>query len=342
MYVMTKKVVIIYLVTIITFTSLVTTAYQGGLNKSGSIAVVTSEELAFYNTFAQNIFSNIDDSGAVDDKDGRLASENIFQIDDESQLEKIVGNYDLNIIFGDQFNASIPALVEINSEHQFVLIENSLDIKADNVYQINIDYEQLYARINDKVNKNNKAMVILVDQFSQLSVNSYIDNNIAANPNIKLLTVDNTSDNVKLKAEIADGLEKGFTTVYALDPYNNQLLIESIDEYNQELITIKQEEKLSEIEEANSESSEANSESSEANSESLEVTSTLTEEELESLPYASLHYLAMNQTDYQTASNYQFIHAYNYNPNEQINSIIESNAEQIYVSGKALIAITSK
>lgn len=330
MYVQTKKVVIIFIVTIITSLSIIVSLYSNN-HEQVSISVITAEELAFNNSFAQNIFNNISVSGVNGESKNKLRSvASIYQIDDdrEYQFDNVVSSSNINVIFGDQFNAYINDALQAYPNSQFILIENSMEFTADNVFQLSIDYEQLFSYIDSNTSEENKSLLIIATEFSSLGYDKFINSKYANNTNIKLINVQDTSENVKIRNDVDDALSHGFTNVYVLDPYNNQVVLNAVEEYNESL-TVASETQSSETSEVKS-------------SETSKTQSNDTSKEIDDIVPASLIYLALNETEREQGEYYEYAISISYNSFEEIEKVIESNLQGNVVSDSKSYSLMSK
>ncbi len=232
MYLQTKKVVIIFIVMIISFMSVITNLYDQAYNQNLNISIISSEELAFNNSYAQNIYSDINTIINEKDASGQHFNLNIYQINESSiQLENIVKSSDVNIIIGDSFNNSIVDIVNREKDKQFILVENSLSLMGQNIVTINTDYQKIFKQINQLTTDKQKSLVIFSNEYSNLALAEYYKSGLSSNENVQVINVEDTSDNVKVKSTILSGLKQGYTNVYSFDPYNNQILIETMDSY---------------------------------------------------------------------------------------------------------------
>lgn len=342
MYVQTKKVVIIYIVTIVTFLSILSSFYRDAQDAVRQISVVTSEELSYKISFAQSIFNDLSIE-STDSEEVSLYGASIYQISQKSsaQLTNIVSGSDTIIIVGDTFNEYLADLIEANESKQFVLVENSADFNFDNVYQLNINYKQIYDSIN-RVSNNQKSVVVLPSEFSSLAEREYYEHEIATNGNIKLEIIEDTSDVATIEDSLRKDLSNGFTNVYSLDPYNNQTIIEVVDSYNNELVANAAEsEAASEQSEANSEASEASSEASEISSEASEASSEATGEATADLHPATLKYLTLSQVEYLSQNADEGYIKYIYDVSENMKEIIQGTINGQVSQNDELISISN-
>lgn len=323
MYLQTKKVVIIYIVTIITAASIINALYNKTQDKIMQISIITSEELSYKTSFAQNIYSEFSVDGLAEGDINRYGS-SLFQLPENSQAQfsSIVNSSEMIIVIGDKFNDILPQSISENTEKQFVLVENSQDIKGENVEGINIDYNQVYEKINRVSSKNNKALVITCSAYSDLALNEYFKSEINSNVNVKLLPVDNTTDIVELKQAIADQLNNGFTNVYSLNPYNNQNVVEAVSDFNEAQQT------------AQTLLSETGSENK------SEVTSENISEEAEDVDIASIKYISLNQGDYLTSEDDLQIDYVIYTVGDEINKLIDDMLSRKISNDQVNISIT--
>ncbi len=329
MYVQTKKVVIIYIVTLVSLISIISTLYKETQDTVTQISVVSSEELSYKVSFAQNIFNELSIDGQGD-KDIVRYGASLYQISDSSnsQFANIVNSSEVTIVIGDTFNEFMEDMIVENPEKQFVLIENSLDYDEGNVLQINVDYNQVYETINRVSNENEGSLVILTDEFSVLAENEYYAHEVTANPNVKLEIVSDTTDNVTLEQTITKDLDDGFTNVYNLDPYNNATVIETVQKFNAKIVEDdKSEKRLEESEELSS-------------AVESEVTSSVTEE-VESEQQVKLKYLTLNQTEYLGERSNENISSYSYDIEEEVADIISRALNEELKHGNVEISITS-
>lgn len=326
MYLQTKKVVIIYIVTIITAVSIINTLYNKTQDTIMQISIVTSEELSYKTSFAQNIYGEFSVDGLAEEDISRYGS-SLFQLPENSQAQfsSIVNSSEMVIVVGDSFNDILPQSISENPEKQFVLVENSQDIQGENVEGININYDQVYDDINRVSNENNKALVIVCNAYSDLALNKYYQNDINSNVNVKLLSVDNTTDIVELKELITKQLNHGFTNVYSLNPYNNQTVVEAVSDFNDS----EQENQLLQSEISSEEDSEV---SSSALSEE-----TLSEEELVT---AKLKYMSLNQGEYLTNEEELEIEHVIYTVSDEINELIDDMLARKISNDQVNISVT--
>lgn len=326
MYLQTKKVVIIYIVTIITFVSIVSSLYSQTQDKLTQVSVISSEEFSYKVSFAQNIYSEF----AIDAEASSINStytSSLYQLSSNStaQLNNIVASSELLVIVGDDFNESLESLISENPEKQFVMVENSMEFNQDNSYQININYDQVFSAINRVSNEEEQSLVILSDEFTKLSENEYYSNDIANNPNVKLEVISNTTDNVAFKQQINKDLNNGFVNVYNFSPYNNSSLLDIINAYNQKTEETSTEET----------SSEQNQEES-----SEQTQDESTEQKKESKSAVKLKYLSLNDNAY--INNDSNVEAYTYDISQQINDAIDATLNQKMKHGSTEVSISNK
>lgn len=321
MYLQTKKVVIIYIVTIITAASIINTLYDKTQDTIMQISIVTSEELSYKTSFAQNIYGEFSVEGLADEDINRYGS-SLFQLPENSQAQfsSIVSSSQMIIVIGDSFNDILPKSISENPQKQFVLVENSQDIKGENVESINIDYDQVYEDINRVSTKENKALVIVCNAYSDLALNKYYQSNINSNVNVKLLAVDNTTDIVELKQKITEQLNNGFTNVYSLNPYNNQTVVEAVSEFNNKQASSL----LSEI----------------ASENESEITSQTSDKEASEIKDAKLKYMSLNQTEYLTSEDDLQIDHVIYTVSDEINDLIDDMLSREISNDQVNISVT--
>lgn len=331
MYVQTKKVVILFIVTIISFSSVIYTLYnQLIIADKLAISIISSEELSFNNSYAQKIFYEIsfemNDEQVIDS-----INSNIFQVsnDRDFQLKNAIESNDTNIIYGDNFNDYLVELIQLYPEKQFILIDNSRIFEYANVYQINFDYQGLYDSINRVSTVENPSLVIISDEYSALSKDSYLNSDIANNTNIKLQVVSKSADNVAVKDEMLKNIDLGFDNVYVIDPYNNQVIIDAVNSYNQDVTTFN-----TQLEEQASEESSA--------SESEQTTETPSEETVvEPKSYVYLQYLTFDTNEYLKETQSEYILTYKYSVNSEIKKVVNNNLKEKLSSGLKTIDLAS-
>ncbi len=252
MLVQLKKVIIIFIVCFITFASITSALYKQTQNTIPHISVVSSEEIssAYKPSFAQNIFNELS-INMYHKNDFEQYGTSIYQISNgaSTQFENIVNSSDMIVVIGDVFNKFLMEYMELYEEKQFVLIENSNDYNYQNVYQINIDYQEIYNKINRISNEHSKSLVVVSNEFSNLAQSTYYNNEITTNLNVKLEVVSDTTDDLQLKNNLIDYFNDGYTTIYSFDPYNNDTINETVDEYNRSLVEEVSEEKNEEVSE---------------------------------------------------------------------------------------------
>lgn len=345
MYVQTKKVVIIFIVTIITFASVIDVLYKDVQSTVPQVSVVSSEELSYKVSFAQNIFNEFSIEGD-DSADLAMYGASIYQIDQKSkaQLSNIVNGSDTIVIIGDTFNDHLEQLITDNASKQFVLVENSGVYDYDNVYQININYNSVYDSIN-RVSKNQKSVVVISDEISSLAETRYYEHEIATNGNVKLEVVSNASNVVDLKDKLNKDFAAGFTNVYSLNPYSTSTIIETINDYNNDLIKSQEDSKKSEVssEETSSEQSdsEVSSEQSISEVSSEEVDSEQDENvEVPELPQVTLRYLSLNQADFLALNSNNQFSTYGYDASKNMTEVIDATLNEKLISKSELISIT--
>lgn len=337
MYVQTKKVVIIFIVTIITFASVINILYDDAQDTVPQISVVSSEELSYKVSFAQNVFNEFSIEGD-DSTELAMYGASIYQIDQKSnaQLTSIVKGSDTIIIIGDTFNDHLKQLISENPTKQFVLVENSGIYDYNNVYQLNIDYNMVYDSIN-KVAKNKKSVVVISDEISALAETKYYDNEIATNGNIKLEVVSDATNVDGLKDALNKDFEAGFTNVYALDPYNISTVIEAINAYNSKMINSDENQKVSEVTSEKQSSEQNNSEisSGEIDSEQDETVPVST------VPQVTLKYLSLNHADFLAQGTENQFSTYGYDVSKNMKEVISSTLSDELISKSELISITN-
>ncbi len=323
MYLQTKKVVIIYIVSLITALSIISSLYNEVKETSPQIAVVSPEELSYKVSFAQTVLNELT-LDVTQEQDVLHFGSSLFQIDENAsvQFTNIVNSNEITIVIGDSFNSYLPSLIEENEEKQFILLENSANFNYPNVYQLNIDYDEIYSQVNRTANDVNKSLVIVTNQFSDLAENSYYEHNIAANPNVKLVVIDNTSDNVQIKNQILEEMNKGYVNVYSLNPYSNSIIIDTVNEFNADSVAEVSEEQ--DEEKAIAESSSENS-----------------VDENEPIKSAKLKYLTLNQNEYISESNNNNLGAYIYDLNNYLLDIVEDSLTGELQTGQRTISITN-
>lgn len=320
MYLQTKKVVVIFIVMIITFLSIINSLYQETQNTIPQISVVSSEELSFKISFAQNI---TDGFSVTDNQQQQLAryGTSLYQISDSSsaQFSNIVNSSEMVVVVGDGFNQFLAKVIEANPEKQFVLIENSALFSFDNVYQINIDYMEIYDMINRVSNDNDKSLVIVSDEYSSLAKNQYYEHEIAANANVKLEIVSNTADVTALADAINNDLKNGFTHIYSLDPYNNSTIITTAAQYNDTINNQKQTAATSEVQ---------SSEESEASS-----------QEVMQASLATVEYLDLNHAEYLNDQSSVETIEYRYDIKDRITTLIDATINDKLKKGNIVVSI---
>ncbi|WOO87323.1 hypothetical protein RZE82_09425 [Mollicutes bacterium LVI A0039] len=325
MFLQTKKVVIVYLVTIITFVSISTSLYRKAQDEVTQISVVSSEEFSFNVSFAQNIYNelNIDEQ---EDQDLVEYVPGLYQLSSNSsvQLSNIVNGSDMTIIVGDNFNQTLEQNIVNNEDKQFVLVENSIDYEYENVYQLNLDYAQMYDAINRNSTDQNQSLLVLTDQFSQLSIDQFYEHEIANNPNVKLEIISNTTDISGLRDVLLIDMNYGFTNVYSLNPYNNGTIIETVDLFNKQS-----------VETANQANSEADSETkSETGSEDKQ------EKEVVVPEVATFKYISLNQTDYLGQLASDSLEANMYDTSDEIHELIKLSIDDKVKTGDIKVSIS--
>lgn len=332
MYLQTKKVVIIYIVTLITFSSIISSLYRETQDTIPQISIVSSEELSYQVSFAQNVFGDLSIEGSSSEQLARYGS-SVYQIANTSsaQFTNIVNSSEMIIVIGDTFNDYLLDQVTNNEDKQFVLIENSNDFDQSNVYQINIDYNQVFTYINQNTSDQNPSLVVLTNQYSDLARELYIEHLIASNPNVKLEIIEDTSDVASFKNVIKEDLANGFVNVYSMDPYNNADLLQVITDFNNTNQKLREEAEL--VKEADSEVD--SSLESEVDSESVEI------EPAEELKDATLKYLTLNNNDILTNQTSSEIGTNIYDINEQLTKLIDSVTSDKIKQGDIEISITN-
>ncbi len=320
MYLQTKKVVIIYIVTVVSLLSVISTLYNETQDKAMQISVVSAEELSYKISFAQNIYSEF----SVDSTDQQELTQygaSLYQLTDSSQaqFQNIVNNSDMIVVIGDSFNRGLEQQIVNNEDKQFVLVENSNDFEFDNVYQINIDYTEVYDQINRVSNENNQSLVIICNQYSQLANNIYLEHEIANNPNVKLEIVEDSTDLEAIQKQMETDLQNGFTNVYSLDPYNNSTINETIIKYN--------------------DAKALETKTSETDS---EVASSETTEQVVETKDSTLRYLSLNHNEYLSEHTDTNLVSNIYDVKSQINSLIKQVLDEQLISGDIEISISNK
>lgn len=332
MYIQTKKVVIIFIVTVISFSSIIYNLYQQLLIADKlAIAIISSEELSFNNSYAQKIFYEI--SFEMNDEDvNESINSNIFQVssDRDLQLKNAIESNDTNIIYGDNFNQYLVDLIELYPDKQFILIDNSITYDYANVYQINLDYTELFDAINRVSTIDSPSLVILSNEYSTLGYDTYLQSSIATNTNVKLQVVSNSSDNVAVKEEMLTNINDGFADVFVVDPYNNQVIIDAINSLNQEIDTYN-----TQLEQA--EESAVNSEETSSTT-TTEETSEVVEQPKENV---HLNYLTFDTNEYIKETQTEYIKTYGYSINEEIKKVINNNLLEKRSKGKKTVTISS-
>lgn len=327
MYVQTKKVVIIYIVTLITFASVASNLYRETQSTIPQISVISSEELSYKISFAQSIFNaiSLDADGS---EELAMYGASIYQIGQtsENQLTNIVNSSSTIVIIGDAFNDYLNQLIVENDERQFVLIENSLTFDYSNVYQLNIDYQTIYSAIN-RASAHQKSVVVIANSYSKLAEEMYYQSEIATNGNIKLEIVEDTNDVAALKSALDQDFKNGFTQVYSLNPYNNATIIEVINNHNQDIKTAIITQQASEA--------------SESENSELETKVIDDNDVVDSSAYASLRYLTLSQTDYLSEPDTEYLTKYLYNASDQTKKVIDSTLNEQIKQGSELISITN-
>lgn len=327
MYLQTKKVVIIYIVTIITFSSLIISLYNKTQNTIPQISVVSSEELSYQVSFAQNIFGDLSIDGSDKQELARYGA-SVYQISDTSsaQFTNIVGSSEMTIVIGDNFNGYLTDLIDANQDKQFVLVENSNNYNQDNVYQINIDYNQAYDLINKNSTEDIQSLVIISTQYSDLARQMYIEHDIASNPNVRLEVVEDSTDVGALSTAVKKDLNNGFIHVYSIDPYNNSDIMQLINDYNTNNQKLR----------AAAETSEVND--SEAASENKGEEQPI---DVSTIEDATFKYLTLNKNDILNSQSSELIGTNIYDVNDEITSLINSITKEKIISGDIEISITN-
>lgn len=322
MYLQTKKVVIIYIVTLITFSSIITSLYRETQDTITQISVVSGEELSFEVSYAQNIYKQFTVDDAENEDVARFGA-SLYQLSNTSstQLTNIINASEMTIIVGDTFNEFLEDNIKANTEKQFVLVENSIRYDYENVYQININYDQIYDSITRVANDQNKTLLILSAEYSNLSLDTFNNHEISSNPHVKVEIVNESTEVAKLNEIITEDMNFGFTNVYQLNPYNNIDMIELINSYNQ--VQLETKEKLT-----NAAKSETDSEAK-AELEDFE------------LNLASLHYLSLNQGELPTSQVNDYFTTSYYDIEPELNKLIDDVIAEKIKSGQAKISITS-
>lgn len=327
MYVQTKKVVIIYIVTLITFASIINNLYRETQNTIPQISVVSSEELSYKISFAQSIFNDLSVDGAEADELSMYGA-SIYQIAQTSsaQLTNIVNSSNTVIIVGDSFNDYLNDLIIDNPERQFVLVENSLNYDFDNVYQINIDYESIYSAIN-RLSAHQKSVVVISSEYSEIAQGIYYQSEIATNGNVKLEIVNDTTNVAGLKTALNKDFKNGFTKVYSLNPYNNSTIIEVVNAYNQEVQSTIENQALSQASDVDE---------STVENEVVDV-----KDIVDTSAYIDLSYLTLSQTDYLSQDNNKYLSNYLYDASKQMKEVIDSTMKEEISHSDELISITN-
>lgn len=325
MYVQTKKVVIIYIVSVITFVSIISTLYHEAQDTIPQISVISSEELSYKNSFAQSAYNEF---SVVGDENSNLAmyGANIYQISQKSsaQMTNIVNGSDTIVIVGDTFNEYLSQLINDNDTKQFVLIENSKIFDNKNVYQINLNYSNIYDRIN-RMSKDQKSVVFVSNKFSTLAENQYIDHEIAANGNVKFEIIDGTIDQAGIKTILNDDLDSGFTNVYSIDPYDTLTIMETITSYNEHINSIQSESTMSEL----------TSDENQTNVSEVETDSS-------ELPMeANLRYLSLTEEDFESVEVNSNIAKYGYDVSTNMDDVTNATVDNKLLSKNELISITT-
>lgn len=333
MYLQTKKVVIIFIVTIITSLSLISYLYRETKNTIPQISVVTSEELSFKISFAQNITDGFSVTSTDDQQLARYGS-SLYQISNSSsaQFNNIINSSEMIIVVGDAFNDFLEESVSNNVDKQFVLIENSMSYSYDNVYQININYNEIYDAINRVSNEHEKSLLITTNEYSEASSLAFYDHEIATNPYVKIEVIDSTSDLAELATLIQKDLKNGFTNIYSLDPYNGTTILETANQFNQDNATKRL---------ANEKASE---QSSEETSEEISETSSEAETMEQAIEYkdATLHHLELNSNEYLAAQSDVETVTYIYDIKEQIANVASATLKQELKTGNIKVSIVKQ
>ncbi len=321
MYLQTKKVVIIYIVTLITGISIISSLYSEVKETNPQIAVVSPEELSYKVSFAQTVLNQLTLDVTKEDDVLHFGS-SLFQIDENAsvQFSNIVNSNEIIIVIGDKFNSFLPKVIEDNETKQFILIENSYSFNAPNVYKLNIDYEEIYNQVNRTTNDHNKSLVVVTSQISNVAENMYYENAIAANSNVKLVVISNTTDNVQIKSQLMQEIEKGYTNIYSLNPYSNSTIIDTVNEYNSQL----------------------SSETSNDSEQSSDSEATESENQVENkVSQVKLKYLTLNQNEYISEYNNSSLSAYIYDLNKYLIELVETSLGGDLVTGSKTISITN-
>lgn len=333
MYLQTKKVVVIFIVTIITFSSIIVSLYNKTQDTIPQISVVSSEELSYQVSFAQNIFGDLSIDGSDKEQVARYGA-SVYQISDSSsaQFTNIVTSSEMTIVIGDNFNGYLTDLIDANEDKQFVLVENSNNYNQDNVYQINIDYNQAFDLVNKNSTDEDQSLLVITTQYSDLARQMFIEHDIASNPNVRLEVVEDTADVSSLNTKLKKDINNGFNHVYSLDPYNNSDIMQVVNDYNTNNQKLRDDAaKASQVSDSEATDEEVTSEA-QTDDQSVDVST---------IEDATFKYLTLNQNYILNSQSDESIGTNIYDVNEVVTELINSITKEKLKSGDIEISITN-
>lgn len=135
----------------------------------------------------------------------------------ESQLESLSYKNEIVVIFGDHYNTEIKSILQKNSNTNFILIDNTAEIKEENVININIDKDQEIATsAKNLATKSQTKQLLYVSTIpmddNMDNYNLFIEN--ASGSNVAYYYVPNINDSTAILTALSEYFYLGYDGVY--------------------------------------------------------------------------------------------------------------------------------
>ncbi len=242
-----KHLIIVGIVVIYTFGSIFLQLANELYNPTLNVAFVYNKTNLLSENEASNIWTNLESIQQDYNKSNLNIQYDGMQLENvniSSQMKSKLNEYALKnevvVLLGDSYNDIIGEIIKNNPQTKFIMIDSNYDREFLNLKTIDINNQEKYNFIADKIAKTTKTKKVLyVETNERISDNYSIftDEIQKIDPKIEVryLMVDNIDDKVEVKNKLTDLYAKGIDYVYVDNQELNKIVIETTRDIQKEI-----------------------------------------------------------------------------------------------------------
>lgn len=239
-------------------------------------------------------------------------SNNYLQINDENKFNTLINDAvqdkDVIVIVGEKYNKYLLKAAEDNPRVKFILIENSQTLQAENLYKININWEEIFQKVksdmeselekSDSKVKTNLVYIYTDSEYQQKLI-GMLRNVFADSKTIQLVFLESNEN--KLATDLDTSFEYGNTYYFSTDLLLQRQIVDKLVQLQRENIDLVNE---SQVIEENNSSSDSSSSETESNSTDSKTKSSDSEDlKADNVEFKKIKYYG-NDPGYEETGNY--------------------------------------